>query len=69
MPTVDTPTISILMAQLTTLGTPAAVVHMKTVVLVKKETLAQAALPIKVEQVQVTVAAAAVEPAVRVRIA
>ena len=57
------------MAQRITLGTPAAAVHKKTVVLVKKETLEQAALPIKVEQVQVTVAAAAVEPAVRVRIA
>jgi hypothetical protein len=57
------------MAQLTTLGTPAAAVHMKTVVLVKKETLEQAALPIKVEQVQVTVVAAAAVLAVQVQIA
>jgi hypothetical protein len=57
------------MARLTTPVTPAEAAHMKTVVLVKKEILEQAALPIKVEQVQVTVVVAAAVLAVQVQIA
>jgi hypothetical protein len=66
---VDSPTTSILMARLTTPVTPAEAAHMKTVVLVKKETQEQVALHIKVAQVRAMAAAVVAVQAVQVQIA